>query len=283
MTDDSYEYDSDIDPNNTPGRGGPGATAPATERTAAGDGLPGFPVEGLRDVRAGVFGAGKGLLGMMSAAEALPDAAPAPPGGSVDWDFIHQREAAGGPSLSMYVPEDGQRHVLGRSGPTIAYGFDVGQRSPRDLQRLGLSQPVMDALIPYARRTGTAAQTYVKAHPLTLAQSDVDAIDQAVRNRMASDLAAKFDAASQVGPFSGLPSHTQTAIADLYHQYGWSDPARAAPNLWRQVTSGDWQGAYDNLQDFHDIFPSRRKDEATLLKQDMDAGILPIRRGRSGS
>src|SRR5690242_17876924 len=132
MSDDSDEYDSDIAPNNTPGGGGQGATAPATEPTSAGEGLPGFPVEELPGVRAGVFGTGKGLLGMVTVAEALPNAAAALRRGSVDWDFIHQREAAGGPNLSVYVPEDGQHHVVGRSGATIAYGFDVGQRFPRD-------------------------------------------------------------------------------------------------------------------------------------------------------
>jgi hypothetical protein len=145
-----------------------------------------------------------------------------------------------------------------------------------------LSQPIIDALTPYVGLRGAEAQTYVQAHPLTMAQSDIDAIDQAVQNNMTNDLAAKFDAAAGGGSFSGLPAHTQTTITDLYHQYGWSDPAGAAPNFWRQITGGDWQGAYGNLQDFHDIYPSRRRDEAALLKQDMDAAILPGKPVRSG-
>lgn len=252
-------------------------TAPAAaDATGPGDGLPGFPVDGYPEWRAGVFSA-PNLLGLVR----VSDLVTAPAGGAssgrggIDWDFIHKREGADSPDVSMSVPTDRQRQVLGHSGPTIGYGFDVGQHSVDDLRRLGLSQPIIDALTPYTQMQGSAAQAYVQAHPLTLARPDVDAIDQAVQNKMSSELAAKFDPASQVGPFASLPANTQTAIADLYHQYGASDPARATPNFWRQITGGDWQGAYDNLQDFHDLYRTRRKGEADLLKRDIDAGILP--------
>jgi hypothetical protein len=60
MSDDdeiSYDPYGDTDPNNVPD-GGFG------QDTSAGDGPPGVPVEGMPGLRAGVFGAGNGLLGM---------------------------------------------------------------------------------------------------------------------------------------------------------------------------------------------------------------------------
>lgn len=271
---DSY---GDTDPNNV-------ADGGADQDTSAGDGLPGYPVDGYPARRAGVFGSGDGLLGMTQEASAgVAQATPqvsAPQTSAIDWDFIHQREAAGAPNLSLYVPLNNKHQVVDRSGPTVGYGFDLGQYSPSDLQHLGLSPSLVATLTPYAQMQGNAAQTYVKARPLTLAASDVDAIDQAAQNKTAGDIAAKFDAASQVGPFAGLPSNTQTAVADLYHQYGTSDPAGSAPEYWQQITQGDWQGAYDNLRDFHDKYGSRRRLEAGLLKHDMDAGILPARSTR---
>lgn len=276
MSDDyDYGYDvyGDTDPNNVPNGGG-------GQDTTAGDGLPGFPVDGYPEWRAGVFGAGNGLLGMMPVADAgAPSAsAPAdgasPQAGGIDWGFIHGREASAGQRTQMVVPVDKHQRVVDKSGPTIGYGFDVGQHSPADLRQLGLSQPLVDALSPYTRMQGRAAQAYVKAHPLTLATSDVDAIDQAVQDKSTRDLAAKFDAASQVGSFASLPTNAQTAIADLYHQYGPGLPSKA-PNFWHQVTGGDWQGAYGNLMGFHDHFPTRRQAEAGLLQQDIHAGHVP--------
>jgi hypothetical protein len=109
----------DTDPNNVPDDG-------AEQDASAGDGLPGYPVDAYPGWRAGAFGSGDGLLGMTQVTDSsgAPSAA-APQAGAVDWDFIHQKEAAGAPKLSMSVPQDGQHHVLGHSGPTIGYGFDV--------------------------------------------------------------------------------------------------------------------------------------------------------------
>jgi hypothetical protein len=165
--------------------------------------------------------------------------------------------------------------VIGHSGATLGYGVDLGGRSVAGLKALGLSQPVIDALAPYLPYRGQAALAYVKAHPLTLPAADVQAIDGAVESQNARALAAKFDAASEVGAFRDLPANTQTAIADLYFQYGTDNPAKAAPNFWRQITQGDWQGAHDNLKAFGDAYGPRRHDEADRLAQDMGAGVLP--------
>lgn len=67
----------------------------------------------------------------------------------------------------------------------------------------------------------------------------------------------------------------QTAITSLYFQYGTADPAKRTPNYWRQITTGDWDGAYANLMDFKDKYGPRRWDEAALLKVEAQAGRLP--------
>lgn len=56
MSDDDDIY-GDTDPNNMPDAG-------AGQNASAGDGLPGFAVDGHPDWRAGAFGSGQGLLGM---------------------------------------------------------------------------------------------------------------------------------------------------------------------------------------------------------------------------
>jgi len=41
------------------------------------------------------------------------------------------------------------------------------------------------------------------------------------------------------------------------------------------VTSGDWQGVYNNLMNFGDKYSTRRQLEAGLLSQDIQGGNLP--------
>ncbi len=76
---------------------------------------------------------------------------------------------------------------------------------------------------------------------------------------------------STVGRFEALPPRTQTAIADVYFNLG----PNGAPDLWRQITTGDWNGAQKNLVRFHDRHSTRRNEDANLLANDMQAGTLP--------
>lgn len=61
-------------------------------------------------------------------------------------------------------------------------------------------------------------------------------------------------------------------LADIYHQYG----ARLYnTNFWKQVTSGDWLGAYNNLMNFDDKYRTRRQLEAGLLNHNIQTNSLP--------
>ena len=61
-------------------------------------------------------------------------------GNLIDFNFIQKLE---GYSLTGYVP------AFGRSGVTIAGGFDIGQRSENEL-RLAFDKPLFDKLVHYA-------------------------------------------------------------------------------------------------------------------------------------
>jgi GH24 family phage-related lysozyme (muramidase) len=56
-------------------------------------------------------------------------------------------------------------------------------------------------------------------------------------------------------------------VASVAFQYG--DLSRRTPNFWRQVTSGDWDAALNNLRHFGDKYPTRRNKEADLLAKDL--------------
>jgi GH24 family phage-related lysozyme (muramidase) len=190
----------------------------------------------------------------------------------LDHGFLAEVEGA---RRSVYVPADPSGRVLGRSGPTVGVGVDLGGKDAAFLQRLGLSPVLTGRLAPYLGRRGAAAAAYVEQNPLTLSKAELDALNAAVQRDAFRRLAARFDAESIVGPFRALPRGAQTAIASLYFQYGWCAPERATPVFWRQITTGDWRGAWRNLQDFGDAYPTRRRKEAALLLRDLRAGRLP--------
>lgn len=200
-------------------------------------------------------------------------------GFDIDGDFILAQE---GHEARMYVPakrdpKTGQMAPIGHSGPTIGLGVDLGGKDVAYLRSLKLAASLEALLTPYLGRKGLDAYRFVQDHPLELTPPQLAALDAAVQRREFTALAAKFDAASRIGPFRGLPRLTQTAIASLYFQYGSGDPARKTPRFWRQITTGDWDGAHRELLGFGDAFASRRRREAALLWQDIRSGRLRSR------
>lgn len=201
----------------------------------------------------------------------------------VDWGFIERRE--GVRRLDGYVPThngkaDGK--VLGDSGVTIASGFDLGQHSPPDLKAMGLYQGLIDRLTPYMGPglRKEAAQKFLEKNPLTISDKEARMIDRRAQIKRYDDLASQYDAATRNAygaalaiRFRDLPQGTQTAIFDVAFQYG--NLASRTPNFWRQITTGQWQEAHNNLLDFKDDYGHRRRKEAGLLAPDIRAGLLP--------
>lgn len=182
-----------------------------------------------------------------------------------------------GARRDMHVPQDSRGRVIGKSGPTIGMGFDLGTKDLAYLDSLGVEKALVAKLAPYTGRRYQPARTYVDAHALTLSQAEFEALNRAVVDREMAKLAAKYDAVSTVGSFGSLPRKTRTAIASLYYQYGTDAPQKAAPNYWRQITNGDWDGALNNLSAFGDAYGTRRRKEAALIQADYASGVLPRR------
>jgi hypothetical protein len=202
--------------------------------------------------------------------------APALPAG-VDWDFITERE---GVLTTGYIPNGSNRSPDANSSVTIAAGFDLGRRSVDDLRRLGLDDDLVDRLTPYLGLRGQAAQDYLNASPLRITSQQQQAIDTPTFISTYDRLAGKYNAAQTIGTrFQDLPRNAQTAIFSVAHQYGTNLAART-PNFWNQVTTGRWQDAYDNLQNFGDAHPTRRQVEGGLMLNAINAGNLPAPRPR---
>lgn len=192
-----------------------------------------------------------------------------PPG--VDWDFIQARE---GLELNGYVPKDKTGAPDANSGVTIAVGFDLGGRTVASLEAQGLTPDIVALLTPYLGLKGQAAQACLAGQPLTITAAQAQLIDCQAFNSYYGAVAANYDHAAGGIAFESLHRGAQTAIVSVAYQYG-TNLAKAAPNFWKQVTGCLWQAAYENLMNFGDAFPSRRRLEAAELLTAINSGTLP--------
>lgn len=174
----------------------------------------------------------------------------------VDFNFIKDQE---GFKTKGYVPKDSEGNILGKSGVTIASGFDLGQKSLSDLE--GLSDSLIEKLTPYLGKKGEAADKI--AANLELSEDEANAINEFAKQTELQKISNKWKEATGTD-FSDLDPNKQTVIASVAFQYG-SNLDEATPNFWQQVTSGDWEAAKKNLLNFGDSYSSRRKREASLI------------------
>jgi GH24 family phage-related lysozyme (muramidase) len=162
------------------------------------------------------------------------------------------------------------------AGVTVGIGVDLGQQSAAGLSGMGVPQSLIDKLSPYLGLTGTSAQSYLSSHPLTLTSTEDAALNNAVMNGDFNQLGSQFNDAAPNFNLSDLPWQAQTVLADLGYNLG--NLAVKAPNLWDQMTNGDWNAAYNNLMNFtnkDDVLKARAQADAALLKQAMDNCTLP--------
>lgn len=184
---------------------------------------------------------------------------------NVNTDFLVQVE---GFKTNGYVPMESGK-ALQNSGVTIASGLDLGAQSEERLRLMGMEDNLINKFKPYLGIKKDAAVALIRKQPLTLTREEALKVNAIVKPFYARDIAAKFNSATKGPKFEELPSEWQTAIASVGFQYG-TNLAKATPNFWRQVTTGDWKGAHANLNNFGDKYPTRRKKEANLVSARLD-------------
>ena len=194
--------------------------------------------------------------GLMSSPR--PKARPSSVAANVDFDFIKQRE---GYETKMYLPVDSKGKVLGRSGPTIASGFDLGQRKESDLK--GLPLALVTKLKPYLGKTGASAKTYVKTNPLTLTSKEIDLINKFAKKQEVGRLKKAWENSTSSLAFDDLTKEQATVVASVAFQYG--NLSTKTPKFWKYVTDGNWVKAEAELRSFGDKYPTRRIAEADFL------------------
>lgn len=158
---------------------------------------------------------------------------------------------------------------VGQSGVTIGAGLDLGQQSEADLRRMGLERELIDLFRPYLGKKRVSAIQALAAAPLTITETQCDAVNRAVHGdyiRRAADL---YDRNTKGLPFAELPQEAQAVIVSLFYQLGSPFPSRSHtgyPALYGHLCRGYWQAAALELKTGFKKYACRRRQEGELLE-----------------
>lgn len=150
---------------------------------------------------------------------------------------------------------------IGASGVTVGTGLDLGQQSEADLRRMRLDDAIISRFRPYLGKKRQDAVAALAAAPLTLSETECDAVDVAVHGDYIRRAAALFDA--QTGtPFADCPAQAQAVIVSLFYQLG--TPSNY-PKTWQYLCACDWASASRELRTGFSRYANRRAAEGRLL------------------
>ena len=198
---------------------------------------------------------------------------------NIDFEFTHKSE--GGSKLKGYVPYCDYKSVnnknnvicfgkevgtvIGKSGVTIAAGFDLGQNNLHDLQKLNLPADLQLKLTPYLLKKKKPAFDFLKNNPLVISESESKLINRKKKELHAKQLQKKFNTYSKAN-FEDLPKEIQTVLFSITYQYGLNATKTTLHSLWLAALSLEFDKMETILLRF-ETYKERRKKEAGLIKK----------------
>lgn len=196
-------------------------------------------------------------------------------GTKVDFAFIASQE--GDQWRVGYVPIGKSGVVLGRSGMTIASGFDMGQWAVKDMQGLGFPPKLIAKFKPFAsphnfhgKTTAQVTAEVAKLGPVpVLSAPEADIVDGAVFRGILADAISNWNSSKGAGvpTFTDLPSGWQTVwLSRLYNEGSNEKNLSTYARAFRTAaTAGDWTQAIAKLRAYPGYANKRANQEADLL------------------
>lgn len=187
---------------------------------------------------------------------------------AIDWNFLQSVE---GKENTTYIPMSNGK-VIQNSGVTVGTGVDLGQQSAARLRKIGVSEDIINKLKPFFGKTKQdAVKARDKHGDVTLSDEEVFAIDEALKRDTLKRVKSWYNKDNKLGQdWSDLSDRQQTVVLSTFYNHGLD----GAPNFKKQVETGDWTGAIENLRNFYSSkdneLHSRRVKEAQYL-----AGLPP--------
>lgn len=182
----------------------------------------------------------------------------------IDYAFVKGREDT---KFQGYVPKvNNQPHK--NSGVTIATGFDLKEKTPEFLEKIGLEPEVIETLKPYLGLSGNKAQSFLNTAPLKLDSGTIMDIDKKAKAYYTANIAGQYEKATGfTKKFYDLSPAQQTVIYSVGYQYG---SLNRTPKFLNYAVEGDWKGMYNELNNFGDVYTTRRKAEAEMLMKEIN-------------
>ena len=118
-----------------------------------------------------------------------------------------------------YVPQNRQGQALGQSGVTIGTGFDLGNRTVDELQRMGFDDNLITKLSPYIGLKKQEAINFLNDNPLRLSREETNTIDRLEKQDRTISLAAKYQSVTGKNFFE-LDRNLQTVYFSIATQFG---------------------------------------------------------------
>lgn len=175
----------------------------------------------------------------------------------IDFTFIAELEG----STKKGIVPDAERS---NSGVTIGCGFDIGQRSAKEIEN-AFDSELAKKLLPYIGLKKESACKKLDDEPLNISSKQELMINQFCHADAELRIQHLWNRTVEEKKFEDLHAICQTVIASVAFQYG--NLSKATPNFWQQVTSNNWNSALKNLRNFGDNYKTRRNKEADLLEQ----------------
>ena len=169
----------------------------------------------------------------------------------INWTFIGSLE---GDSIYGSVPTE-------NSGVTVGMGFDLKEKTPESLSKMGFSQALIDKLSPYTGMSGSNAKAFIKKQPLILTHDEKVFLNERSKAKYTADIINQYERFTG-RVFSDLNSKQQTVIASIGYQYG---SFKRTPKFLEYLKNNDWNGVSKELLNFGDDFKTRRETEERYL------------------
>ena len=163
-----------------------------------------------------------------------------------------------GNEYKPYVPP------VGKSGVTLGIGVDIGHMNFAGIIE---SNTLLDKISPYYAKFREEAEELLAEKPLELTKEEIDYLSTSASEAHLDELQRWYDAESSV-PFTMLTDNQQAVLMSVKYQYG--NIRKRTPKFWGFCVNNDWAGAYNELMNFGDSFPTRRRREAALLAKDFN-------------
>ena len=190
--------------------------------------------------------------------------------------------------FTTYVPKDEKGVVIGKSGVTIAKGFDLGQVDLAGLKKLNFSESLFNKLSKYAGYKGQEALDFLsKEGSLTLTKEEVKEINSKVGEREEKKLVENFK--EYTGrDFDKEPKNVQQALMLASYQVGsglFMNPDKKnelgeviekgkITDLTKQLRAKEYEDAGDNLYNWNNKskkgLVKRYRLQGKIMKGELD-------------